>query len=417
MFVEFDGLAIRFGRVVPDIAALLELAGRIVDETIGRDLKLEIALARVGTSDRVALASEVQACGLADAIATSGIALIAVASASDLVDPDPATAVMMLAGRAATAAASLAPGIPTWLTSDRPPADHRSLQLTEAPRVIREAARLAVPRTMPDSLHRGSVIALPIAGPGSARELGFQALRTDLRADWVVLGETQLFHSWDAILIEELIERGGRVLTDGAAREELALAPPGCGPNAGTVLIESNGYAFGLLTGAGTWPWQAVRRARFGASKVSRRRGAAQLAQPDQYGAAMNEDTSFMLGYANQDNDGVIVVQIDPGAVLPGSVASLARGLQQRFGGAAVLVAPGDCEDPPQALVDASELIWQAERNSLFAAVRIVAGSGSIRTTIEPSPPPIAVLSVPAQGFASNDELAEAIACALEEAE
>lgn len=388
--IEVDGLVQRFGRLVPDAAGLLERIAEIRAQASAPHPRLDVALVRFGAGDRSDLRADLAALGLDAAVSKLEAAAVLHASAAELGQlADATTGVMLLAGRHREARAAIGAGIPAYLVSDRQPAEHWHLFLQEVPRVIAESVRLAVPRPLPDSARRGTLIAVREGGAAAGRARGAEVLRSDLRADWVTIGE------WQVVYVEQdsasallLALPDARTIAD-----DVNLASIGVRKNERSehVMLASAEYALVGSPRDSDLHWTQARRARFGAAS-SAAGGAEDMAPALDLGEVDTRGGTpfhaFAVAYGNADADRLLVLQPDE-RIGWEQLKPLALALRERLGSDAILLCPGEARP--------LDVLWEDERNRLRAIIRLRVGADpEISETLEETLPRLRVLTVSA---------------------
>ena len=396
--VEMDGLIQRFGRLVPDTAGLLERIAEIRREAIPPHPRLEVLLTRFGDADPRVLRDELAALGLDVAVRALQADTVILDGAADLSRlAVPNTGVMLLCGREQDARAAIQAGVAAYLVSDRPPVEHWHLLLREAPRVISEAMRLAVPRPIPDSARTGMLIAVPEGDPAAARDRGTASLLLDLHSDWMTIGDTQILYVEEGDASTALLAcPGARRLAKDVRLGSLSVAT---GRSTRSAAVFASGQ-FSLNSSAqpGDLRWEHVRRARLGARPSSipspaetpcsatgsvGEPGVEWLRPMLDFGLVDGKSASpfrcIALPYATPFADRILALVLENGGSNE-ATASFALRLRERLGGDAVLICWGELEP--------SRLLWEAERNQLRAIVHVqVGGDPALSEGVEESLP------------------------------
>jgi hypothetical protein len=333
-----------------------------------------------------------------------GADLIATTGGADLAGlADPATGVMLLAGCESEARAAIQASVLAYLISDRAPAEHWHLPVHETPRVIAEAVRLAVPRPVPDAARRGTLIVLPEESPSGTRARGIQALRVDLRADWVTIGEEQILYIEDARARALMLAvPGARELAENIRLQSLAIARGREGSP--DIVFASGKYSLTIRALPGDLRWEQVRRARLGAPSPP----PTAPSQPEPLHGLTEQMTDQSieriksmahpgeplrceaLPYGTESSDSITMLLLDRDVDGPGAT-SFALRLRERLGGDAMLV----CSDKAAP----SRALWQADRNRLRAIVQLrPADEFSVARVADQSEPPVPIFAVSGAG-------------------
>ncbi|MEP2235749.1 hypothetical protein [Hyphomonas sp.] len=229
LLIEDEGLVTRFGRPVPDIAALERRLDALASAVQQQGKRLHVARF--------------------DGAATS---------------PEPIgnARVMALCGNESTRDRLLERQIPAYQLVDRRSNDHRRLPVIEAERVVQEALRLPVPRPMSDEDRRGHLLTMPVAEAPGIIGNEPEMLAQDPRADWLVLGETQVTYVESDALADRFGSAGGQVLAPEIALGELQVSAFGIF-TAERMLFEAPDAARVAALDGEALPWQACRRGHF----------------------------------------------------------------------------------------------------------------------------------------------------------
>ncbi|MBR0820271.1 hypothetical protein [Bradyrhizobium liaoningense] len=318
LVLDVHGLLQRFGKVVPDGAALLAQLYRVGERlaTSKSDRTLEIYLLSYAPIGRVAearssLLDELNRLDLMSSVTRLGAEPLLVDTAADLkaLTSDPTHSrrmgVMLMSGRNRPVAEALAAGIPAYVLSDQHLYGIEQLVLVEAERVIAEALRLPTPRPMSDESRTGSLLACEVTDVTDALERARAAIQDDPRSDWLVIGGTMLLYVESEELEQSLISNTHAIrLQRNISKQSLVLAP-----TAAESLIEplfsAHGYTIGLARGTdprgAVKSWALVRRRIIPAATSS----AGQVADNDS-----DPDYSFNLkevkGFQDEAPEGLL---------------------------------------------------------------------------------------------------------------
>lgn len=402
--VEIDGLVQRFGRLVPDTAALLDRIA-VLRAQAGGDLK--VVLVRFGADRPEGVASDIDSLGLGSARNALNAEIAALPHGTNLAGLT-GRRTMLFGGSEHSVGLALATGLPAYVVSDRRLPDHRRLFLGEADRMIAEALRRPVPRPMSDETRTGIVLALEGGSAKRVRARGLELLRLDPRADWLQLGPRQVVYTE----IEEVADRLSREGAQLVARD-IHLGALAIGRLAeqagGKLLVRDRKLGLGLFIGAGTRSWASVRRARIGTAAQEApgtHTSLLSLQQHDQLLLGLVDGTVQVLDFpaalvysgVSFDHDGqacvalpfvddesetlAILVQTEAcettGAPFR-AVASLALALRRCGDRGGLLLCSGETRS-----ADASErVLWEQERSRLRTVVQIrqVSGAGPSKVT------------------------------------
>jgi hypothetical protein len=221
--IHFDGLLVRFGRVVPDALAMLE--GVL---NIGRRLRqgshparLELSVIRFASlaSSADAKMSE----GLLESAVRAGVDSYfqplserarVISSAADLSkalrrDEQRDMRIVLLSASAQRVKEAAVSGIEAFHVWESGPLGERWLPYRDVPRRLEEMLRIPTARPMAPSVRHGALVARDVAGEADARLRGLEAIRRDPNADWVTLAGVFILYTEDPDLEDHLVGKGG----------------------------------------------------------------------------------------------------------------------------------------------------------------------------------------------------------------
>ena len=384
--VEVDGLLQRFGRLVPDTAALIHRLGRF--QQAGG---LQVLLFRIG-GDEAALRDDLDWLGMGTRYGAPEPTVVA--DARELAART-GSRTIVFAGREQTAREMLASGLPSYVVSDRRAPDHRLLPIVEADRVAAESIRVPVPRPMSDQTRRGMLLSIAVASPEEARAHGLDALRLDPRADWLTLGENQIFYVELPAAADWLRSAGAAQIGADVALGAVSILPAEPVQRYVVALARTPRHALHLRRDGTAGNWWGGRRTRIDApaapgsgidllpslrghrygtasgssmSSLSRADPAPPAAAPQERGLDGEALSCLMLPFLHPEIEALSAIWFESGAE-PGRsefAAELARraGLKE-----AVLV----CNRRGSASESLKSLLWQQEENNLVASVHLTA--------------------------------------------
>lgn len=387
--IEVDGLLQRFGRLVPDTAALIHRLGEL-RRTDGSPA-LQILLFRIGR-DEAALRDDLEWLGIPAGYRAPKQTVAA--DARDLATKSGSRTIFFV-GREQTAREMLALGLPTYVVSDRLTSDHRLLPIVEADRVAAESIRVPVPRPMSEQTRRGMLFSIDASSPHETRARGIDALRLDSRADWLTLGENQILYVELPMAADWLRSAGALQIAADVPLGAISILPAeGAQPDI-TPLARTPRHVLHLRQDGTPGNWRHERRTRidapappnsgtdflpslrghrYGAGAGSSMPGLGQLdpvppaAVSQERGLDGDTLSSRMLPFLHPQIEALSVIWFDSGAEphLSEFAAELARqaGLNE-----AVLIfkRQGSASESLQ------RLLWQQEENNLAAAVHLTA--------------------------------------------
>jgi hypothetical protein len=277
LVLDVYGLLQRFGKVVPDGAALLAQLYRVGERLAASksDRTLEVYLLSYAPIDGVAearssLLDELNRLELMSSVTRLGAEPLLVDTAADLkaLTFDSAHSrrmgVMLMSGRNRPVAEALAAGIPAYVLSDQRLPGVEQLVLVEAERVVAEALRLPTPRPMSDESRTGSLLACEVTGVTDALERARAAMQDDPRSDWLVIGNTMLLYTESEELEESLISHTHAIRLRGNINKQMLALAPTAAESRIEPLFSAHGYAIGLARGTDSGgaikAWALVRR-------------------------------------------------------------------------------------------------------------------------------------------------------------
>ena len=256
--IHRDGLLERFGRPVPDGAALAAALRRLHARLGAGPRPVPFAVAAVRFDATTAAEVEVE-----------GLPLEAVDAPERL----PADGLLFTASHARCREA-VAADRAAYLVGLGVPPEERGLAFTDVPRILEEALRLPSPRPMAAAVRKGGLLAIPVAGPADARARALEVMRVDPNADWVTLGDSLVLYTEEPDLEDRLAEEPGvEHLSYGVNKQSLVVELEAGGGDGGALLRrpgfalrEAGGRAAGVA-GATALPWNRARRRIFAAGR------------------------------------------------------------------------------------------------------------------------------------------------------
>lgn len=316
-----DGLLERFGRVVPDAAAMLAAVARIRARLSagprGAVLTYHaVRFARVPASraagERRALLQQLESWRFAGLAASRVHLEASVADLRNVLPPgSDFDSIILLTASHSRFEEAVAGGVTTFHVGLGTPPEDRGLAAGDVPRMLEEKLRIPTARPMARGVRTGGLLAVASRDHAAGRAVALDAARVDPNADWVTLGATLILYTEEPDLEDRLVERPDvERLSYEVSKPDLVFHPESAaGPSpelyrgSGWVLRASGEGEESGLSGAGpALRWDAVRRSILDEDPVVERRPALGL-QPAAYEAALQRfDTRLGVSAGGSDD-------------------------------------------------------------------------------------------------------------------
>jgi hypothetical protein len=252
--IQFDGLLVRFGRVVPDALAMLEgilnIRRRLSHGSPPIQLEPSVVRFESLASNSDAKMGE----GLLEAARRAGVdsyfrplseRSLVISSAADLNkalrrDQQRDLRIVLLSASAQRVKEAAVSGIEAFHIWESGPLGERWLPYREVPRMLEEMLRIPTARPMAPSVRHGALVALDVTSETDARLRGREAIRRDPNADWVTLVGVFILYTEDPDLEDHLVdERGFQRLSFDVRKGDLVIDMTGAAVPGDTLFSKS----------------------------------------------------------------------------------------------------------------------------------------------------------------------------------